>query len=44
MKKVNLLSKDEMRNVMGGVIDGATLEELCKNGLAVGHMMVLMRI
>jgi hypothetical protein len=31
MKKLNLLSKDEIRNVMGGIIDGATLEEVCKN-------------
>ena len=29
MKKVNLLSRAEMKNVMGGIIDGDTLYQTC---------------
>lgn len=29
MKKVNLLSRAEMKKVMGGIIDGDTLYEVC---------------
>lgn len=32
MKKLNLLSRDEMKNVMGGVISQDTFMEMCLAG------------